>query len=295
MSESQPAEATFGDELKRQRLLREVSLESIAAATKISVRHLQALERGDSEKLPAPVFTRGFIRAYAAHLGLDPEEMVNAYLSDMKGSPAGKPPVPGSSGASRRPSLRAVVLGVVGAAVAVLIGAAIWRSAHRSRGEEARAPSLPPVALSPHIRQVAPATGPAPVSQPVPAPTSSSTPVSSSSPAPTESRSSAAPSAPVTGSPSPVASPLTLSVSTDQACWSELSADGRTVFSGTLRSGESRRFEARNEFRITVGNAAALRLEVNGRALPPLGKAGQVVRGLRLDADRINAMLARSE
>jgi cytoskeleton protein RodZ len=188
-----------------------------------------------------------------------------------------------------------VVLGVVGAAVAVLIGAAIWRSAHRSRGEEARAPSLPPVALSPHIRQVAPATGPATVSQPIPAPTSSSTSVSSSSPAPTESRSSAAPSAPVTGSPSPVAAPLTLSVSTDQACWSELSADGRTVFSGTLRSGESRRFEARNEFRITVGNAAALRLEVNGRALPPLGKAGQVVRGLRLDADRINAMLARSE
>jgi len=134
MSESQTPEATFGEELKRQRLLREVSLESIAAATKISVRHLQALERGDSEKLPAPVFTRGFIRAYAAHLGLDPEEMVNAYLSDMKGSPAGKPSVPGSSGASRRPSLRTVVLGVVGAAVAVLIGAAIWRSAHRSRG-----------------------------------------------------------------------------------------------------------------------------------------------------------------
>src|SRR5512135_3747180 len=76
-------EIGFGEELRRQRLVREVPLESIAAATKISVRYLEALERSDFSRLPAPVFTRGFIRAYATHLGLDPEEMVNAYLSDL--------------------------------------------------------------------------------------------------------------------------------------------------------------------------------------------------------------------
>ena len=294
MSDSQPAEATFGEELKRQRLLREVSLESIAAATKISVRHLQALERGDFAKLPAPVFTRGFIRAYAAHLGLDPEEMVNAYLSDMTGSPAGKPSVPGA-GASRRPSLRAVVLGVVGAAVAVLIGAAIWRSARRPRSEDARAPSLPPVALSPHIRQVAPTTKPADAAETARPSSPPPSPPPSSSPAPAESRPAAPPAAADSESPSPVTAPLELAVSTKQDCWSQLSADGRSVFSGILRSGESRRFQARSEFRVTAGNAGALRLEINGRALPPLGKTGEVVRGLRLDAGSVNAMLSRSE
>jgi len=67
---------TFGEELRRERLVREVSLEEISASTKISIRLLTALEASDVAKLPAPVFTRGFIRAYARHLGLDPDEKV---------------------------------------------------------------------------------------------------------------------------------------------------------------------------------------------------------------------------
>ncbi|HWC64779.1 MAG TPA: helix-turn-helix domain-containing protein, partial [Thermoanaerobaculia bacterium] len=158
MAEREPTETGFGDELKRHRLLREVSLESIAAATKISVRHLQALERGDFARLPAPVFTRGFIRAYATFLGLDPEEMVNAYLSEI-GAGASRTPAgaDAESAASRRPSVRAVVLGIVAAAIAVLIGAGMWRYARRPRPEEPKAPTLPPVALSPNIRPVPPA------------------------------------------------------------------------------------------------------------------------------------------
>src|SRR5215831_10313296 len=56
---------TFGEDLRRERLIRDVSLEEISAATKISVRLLTALEKSDVAKLPAPVFTRGFIRAYS--------------------------------------------------------------------------------------------------------------------------------------------------------------------------------------------------------------------------------------
>ena len=74
---------TFGEELRRERLIREVSLEEISSATKISVRLLTALEKSDLTRLPAPVFTRGFIRSYSRHLGLDPDEMVNAYLADL--------------------------------------------------------------------------------------------------------------------------------------------------------------------------------------------------------------------
>src|SRR5215471_6647305 len=74
---------TFGEELRRERLIRDVSLEEISAATKISVRLLTALESSDVSKLPAPVYSRGFIRAYAKYLGLDPDEMINAYLADI--------------------------------------------------------------------------------------------------------------------------------------------------------------------------------------------------------------------
>ena len=70
------ADLTFGEELRRERLIREVSLDEISAATKISIRLLTALEASDVQKLPAPVFTRGFIRAYSRHLGLDPVEVL---------------------------------------------------------------------------------------------------------------------------------------------------------------------------------------------------------------------------
>ena len=90
---------TFGEELRRERLIREVSLEEISTATKISVRLLTALEKSDLSRLPAPVFTRGFIRSYSRHLGLDPDEMVNAYLADLA-------PDKGRDGGSKKGGLR---------------------------------------------------------------------------------------------------------------------------------------------------------------------------------------------
>src|SRR6266852_3516634 len=71
--------ASFGEELRREREIRGISLKEIADATKISKRFLEAIERNDHKTLPAPVFTRGFIREYARYLGLQTEDMVNRY------------------------------------------------------------------------------------------------------------------------------------------------------------------------------------------------------------------------
>src|SRR6478609_10456291 len=71
--------ALFGEELRREREIRAISLKEIADATKISKRFLEAIERNDHKTLPAPVFTRGFVREYARYLGLSVEEMVNRY------------------------------------------------------------------------------------------------------------------------------------------------------------------------------------------------------------------------
>src|ERR671912_1849877 len=71
--------ASFGEELRREREIRGISLKEIADATKISKRFLEAIERNDHRTLPAPVFTRGFVREYARYLGLNAEEMVNRY------------------------------------------------------------------------------------------------------------------------------------------------------------------------------------------------------------------------
>ena len=75
--------ASFGEILKRERELRGISLREISAATKISTRHLEALEESRIGALPGGLFNKGFIRAYALHVGIDPEEMVNNYLYDV--------------------------------------------------------------------------------------------------------------------------------------------------------------------------------------------------------------------
>ena len=71
--------ASFGEELRREREIRGISLKEIADSTKISKRFLEAIERNEHRTLPAPVFTRGFVREYARYLGLSCEEMVNRY------------------------------------------------------------------------------------------------------------------------------------------------------------------------------------------------------------------------
>ncbi|MFQ5766596.1 MAG: helix-turn-helix domain-containing protein [Acidobacteriota bacterium] len=69
--------------MKRERKLREISLREISLGTKISIRYLEALERNDFASLPGGAFNKGFLRAYAAFIGLDPEEMVNHYLYEL--------------------------------------------------------------------------------------------------------------------------------------------------------------------------------------------------------------------
>ncbi len=61
----------FCDELREERERRQVSIEKICAETKISSRHLLALEAGNYGELPGGVFRKGIVRSYLGALGLD--------------------------------------------------------------------------------------------------------------------------------------------------------------------------------------------------------------------------------
>jgi len=74
--------SSFGETLRRERELRQISLREISEATKINLRYLDALERDDFRHLPGGVFNKGFVRAYAQFIGIDPETMVMAYLEE---------------------------------------------------------------------------------------------------------------------------------------------------------------------------------------------------------------------
>src|SRR5579875_201087 len=76
----------FGAELKREREARGVTLESISEATKISSRHLQALEEEDFGRLPGGVLNKGFVRGYARTVGLGEADWVNRYMAAYRES-----------------------------------------------------------------------------------------------------------------------------------------------------------------------------------------------------------------
>jgi cytoskeletal protein RodZ len=95
---------SFGDELRRERELRRISLREVAEATKVNIRYLEAMERNDFVHLPGGVFNRGFVRAYAQFIGIDPEAMVNAYLLEEQ---AQIEPPPATGGAVLRGTARA--------------------------------------------------------------------------------------------------------------------------------------------------------------------------------------------
>src|SRR5271168_5459468 len=73
------AKGSFGERLKREREMREVSLDELTKATRISQRFLDALENEDWKKLPGGVFGRGFVRTIAGYLGLDEESLLGEY------------------------------------------------------------------------------------------------------------------------------------------------------------------------------------------------------------------------
>jgi cytoskeletal protein RodZ len=232
--------ASFGDNLRRERELRGITLREISEATKISVRFLQALEQDRINVLPGGLFPRAFVRQYARYVGLDAEKLVAEYLylHDELPAPENRPP-------TARPRLRVSPGTLFFGAVAV---AAIVLSARRA-AEPAKS-----------ARVATPA--PTLAAQPAVLPGDRVYP------------------APGTATPPPVTQGITLTLTAQQNCWVEARADGQTVISRVLSEGESETLEAEGEIVLSVGNAGGLAISVNDRPAVPLGKSGEVKKNI---------------
>lgn len=240
------ARGNFGERLKREREMREVSLTEITSATRIGPRFLEALENEDWDKLPGGAFNRGFVRSVARYLGLDEESLLAEYDLARNEHSLHNPhshapaPLPAESRFPPKPKWpAAVAVLVLILLVAGLVAAGFygWRiySAHRLK-KQSLVQSLPagvqPVAATP------------------------------------------APSAP---EPPPIVSaprPLDLSLSTSAATRVRILADGKLLLDAELRAGETRHFSAARQFQVTAADSSAVLLELNGQAMPPLGAPG---------------------
>jgi len=236
------ARGNFGERLKRERELREVTLEEITQATRIGPRFLEALENEEWEKLPGGVFNRGFVRSIAHYLGLGEEAFLAEYdlaygthADQLAQKHAQKfeeriPQTPWWVPA-------AMVGGILLLAAALIFGAIYgWRRFVRH--------STPKPAAN------------------IAAPAVNSSTLASASPLP------------ASNPPGAAASPLDLSVSVSTMTRVRVQADGTLLFEESIRPGENRHFPAKTEFVVSAADSGAVLLELNGEAMPPIGAPG---------------------
>jgi transcriptional regulator with XRE-family HTH domain len=80
----------FGRRLRLERERKHISIDAIAAATKIKASLFEQLERGDASRWPPGIFGRSYLRAYATAVGLDPDATVREFLAAFP-DPAARP------------------------------------------------------------------------------------------------------------------------------------------------------------------------------------------------------------
>ena len=128
MAATKGSEGDFGSRMRHAREQRGVSLRQIAETTKISVSQLEALERNDISRLPGGIFSRAFVRSYAAEVGVDPEQTVRDFLSQFPHDSvtAGSPHVLVDDGSADRRRLNPRAVMIVGTIVLVAVAILFW-------------------------------------------------------------------------------------------------------------------------------------------------------------------------
>lgn len=270
-----------GARLKQVRLERGVTLEEAHKKTRIHIHIIQAIEE-DSVANINPVYLKGFIKIYCAFLGVDPAEYFHAE-KPVECRPA-QESRPAASARTAPPSVteqeakvtkplhgtglkvtprnsprlrldpRAVKIAAAVAALLLLvfvvgkIGSSLKNRPVKRSGRTSVARTLP-------------ANKPRAVNKRQPKQVKN---------------------APAAGQsfPQSADSEIRLVIRAKEDCWVNLKADGKVVFRSLLRKGRFENFTFKNKGELTLGNAGAVELEINGKFIPNLGRRGQVLKNI---------------
>ena len=283
--------SSLGPYLRGLREAKGMSLDDIARSTRVGRRHLEALESDTFTELPAPVFVKGFIRAYCEFLDSSSDEALGLYR-ETTGEPAAPhgPPRPLLAPRTRRagPLAISIILFVaLGASLfALRLGLQSSRkdSVSAPAKEEARkaATPTPPASAAKPAADIptAPSTAQTPAAPSAPA---AALAPSSSSAALTTSASASTPTPPSSSSPGE-AKPGNhhLIVRAIEPTWLRVQVDDGQVAEELLQAGAVREWTATRRFTLTVGNAGGVELDLDGKRMPSLGAKGAVIQRLVL-------------
>lgn len=261
--------------------MRGVTLDEIAAATKIGTRSLKALEDENFSILPGGIFNKGFVRSYARFLGMNEDQAVADYQAAAKDQPISVKAIATQSAIAKANKLAAQQAresqnsaGMLRAAgllvLAIAIAAGGWfafrhgyfkamklPSLHRqmkmqAQAEKTQSPATtsttqPPVAPAAKQGQGTPAAQPEANPAPAPAVIASTT------------------------QPAAEAGGFTVSIKASEASWLSVMADGKRAFQRIMNANEEQSVTAKTKVRIVIGNPGGTELSLNGHPLTLTG------------------------
>jgi cytoskeleton protein RodZ len=246
----------IGAELRAAREAKGLTLGTLSQRTRVQSRTLAAIEQNNLAGIPPRPFGRGFIRAYAREVNLDPDRMVHDYFAQFPPAPEPAPP-------PVRHRLAPVLdldapspwtgLGAAAAMLVLVVLAAVVL------GRRAENPADGAATAGTDARGAIGTSG-------------SSAPATPAAPATTPPSASQSPASATTAA-SP---PLRLAFSVSRPCWVAASVDGKRTIYRIVQAGEKISLDAEREIAARFGDAGAVAWSFNGRAGATLGATAVV-------------------
>ena len=254
-----------GTVLRKKREELGLELPQIAEHLRIRAEYLDSIEQDRFEKLPAPVYTMGYIRCYAQHLNVDPTEIIKLYSERLPQPKADIPSIPLVLAEKRRPVALYAVLTLVFAA------AAIWLYLKVPQLTVARQTATVETkqAIPPGRKPVHPHSRPAPVS------------TASTEKQELHKTVTPAPPSPVRDVPAAdnAAGKNThlLSIKATEASWVSVRFSNGNHDQATIKPGLSKEWGFSGKVAVRIGNAGGVTVTLDGKDIGPVGAPKQAV------------------
>lgn len=254
----------LGDMLRAERERQGLSVKDIEKGTSIRALYIESIENGDFSQLPGEVYTKGFIRNYANFLKMDADAMVKRYMEEnhpekaaaqaeqesvneektVKAEPI-KEKTSFATGSDFRDRVEKSHKNqnmLLLAVLVLLVGAGAFYMLNSGSSES-----------------------PAKTTAPVQNTTSQQA-----------KNTKAEQQASATAETPKKAEGVEIVAKLSDNCWTQVKADGKTIFEGTLQKGKTETWKAKEKLVITAGNAGAIELKINGKESGKMGDRGQV-------------------